>query len=300
MGNISTFDDLENSLIKCSRINSFNCLVFDVESNAQKFFKLTLILSNEINSEFIVKKILLINTIYMKEKDTENNYTKYDLNQIQNQIINYYITIDEVKSLFKKIKTERRMFVEILKFRIKDKKIDKINLKEYNPFYFIDSVYVGFIRLLNIYKKKILFSTYLICLGKNKNSNQYEYQDSRGDIIKLDKKLEKNKIYFFINLLYEPKKNKCSFIENQSFYEEINSSLTTNSNTFQINKENDLIIEGKVIDVKYNENMIIVNDLNPKNIDDINPKNIDDINSKILKILTLIKSKICIKKMMEV
>ena len=281
MGNILTFDDLENSLIKCSRINSFNCLVFNInESNDQNFFKLTLILSNEINSEFLVKKILLINTIYMKEKDTENNYTKYDLNQIQNQIINYYITIDEVKSLFKKIKTERRMFVEILKFRIKDKKIDKINLKEYKPFYFIDSVYVGFIRLLNIYKKKILFSTYLICLGKNKNSNQYEYQDSRGDIIKLDKKLEKNKIYFFINLLYEPKKNKCSFIENQSFYEEINSSLTTNSNTFQINKENDLIIEGKVIDVKYNENMIIVKDLNPKNIDDINPKNIENLHAK--------------------
>ena len=45
MGNILTFDDLENSLIKCSRINSFNCLVFNInESNDQKFFKLTLIL----------------------------------------------------------------------------------------------------------------------------------------------------------------------------------------------------------------------------------------------------------------
>ena len=295
MGNISTFDDLENSLIKCSRINSFNCLVFNIEeSNDQNFFKLTLILNNEINSEFLVKKILLINTIYMKEKDIEkislkkqeknieDTGIKYDLNQIQNQINNYYITIDGAKSLFEKVKTERRMFVEILKFRINDKKIDKIILKEYKPFYFIDSVYIGFIYLLHIYKKKILFSTYLICLGKNKNknSNQYEYQDSKGDIIKLDKKLEKNKIYFFINLLYEPKKNKCSFIENQSFYEEINLSLTTNSNTFQINKENNLIIEGKVIDLKYNENMIIVKDLNPKNINDINPKNVEDLKAK--------------------
>ena len=294
MGNISTFDDLENSLIKCSRINSFSCLVLNInESNDQNFFELTVILSNEINSEFLVKKKLLINTIYMKEKDTEKislkkqekviedcNIKNYDLNQIKNQINNFYITIDEVKSLFKKVKTEKRMFVEILKFRIKDKKIDEIDLKQYKLFYFIDSVYVGFIGLLRIYKKKILFSTYLFCLGKNKNSNQYEYQDSSGDIIKLDIKLEKNKKYFFINLLYEPKKKKSSFIEKQSFYEEINSSLTTNSKIFQINKENDLIIEGKIIDIKYNENIIIVKDLNHKNFKDSNSKKVDDINSK--------------------
>ena len=300
MGTISNFESLESPLIKGSKINSFRCLILDInESNDQNFFKFKLLLNKEINEEFLVKKKLLLNTINMKEKDTEKvplikqeeeiklikdySFEDYDLNQIKNQITNYYIMIDEVKGLFKKVNAEKKMFAEILKFRIKEKNIEKIDIKAYNIFYFINSVYIGFVALISQYKKKVFFSTYLTCLGKNKNNKQYEYQDLNGEIIKLDKKLEKNKIYFFNKLLYNPNNKKFSFIENLSFYEEINESLTTNSKVFQVNKESNMIIEGKVIDAKYSENKIIVKVLNSVN----NNKIINiELNNNLMKSIT--------------
>ena len=172
MGIISTFENLEIPLIKGSKINCFRCLILDInESNDQNFFKFKLLLNKEINEEFLVKKKLLINTINMKEKDTEKvslikkekeikfiedfSFEDYDLNQIKNQITNYYIMIDEIKGLFKKVNAQKKMFAEILKFRIKEKNTEKIDINSYKICDFINSVYIGFLPLIRQYKKKV-------------------------------------------------------------------------------------------------------------------------------------------------
>ena len=64
-----------------------------------------------------------------------------------------------------------------------------------------------------------LISTSLKCLGKRKDKNKNKiknmcrYQDSKDNIIELDKILEKNKAYLFGNLFYNPIYKSVSFIK---------------------------------------------------------------------------------------
>ena len=68
-----------------------------------------------------------------------------------------------------------------------------------------------------------------------------------------------------------------------SFYEEINSSLDKNSKLFQITKENNLIIEGRVVNAKFSENKIQVRVYSVKNKDKI----IDiQLNNNLIKNIT--------------
>ena len=283
MGNIflTSFSALEKCFLNSEKIGPFQCLILDlIESEDPNFFIFKVVLANEINEEFFISKRLLINTIQIKRKDDEklllnnqgiefenDNIEKYDICRIKNFVINFYIIIIKIQGLIKIINTKDKLCFQILNFKIQGKNELSINPSIKRKFYFMESIYMeSFMFSMN---KRILISTYLICLGKSKNANKCKYKDSKDNIVELDKILEKNKIYFFGNLLYNPIYKSISFIKALSFYEEINASLDKNSKTFQITKQNNLIIEGKVLNAIFHENKIQVRVFNSENKDKI-------------------------------
>ena len=287
MGNtfITSFGNLEKCFLNSKKIESIQCLILDLqESEDPNFFLFKVFLNDEINEEFLISKLLLINTIKMKEKDDEkhllnskeiesknNKIEKYDLYEIKNLIINYYIIIDKIQGLIKNINKKNILCFQILNFKIKGKNtsinINNINSIIKKKFYFIESIYTESFKF-NM-NTRVLISTYLKCLGKDKNKNKCQYKDSKDNIIELDKILEKNKTYFFGYLFYDPINKSVSFIKTLSFYEEINASLNKNSKTFQITNQNNLIIEGKVINALFHENKIQVRVSNSERKDKI-------------------------------
>ena len=156
MGNtfITSFGNLEKCFLNSKKIESIQCLILDLqESEDPNFFLFKVFLNDEINEEFLISKLLLINTIKMKEKDDEkhllnskeiesknNKIEKYDLYEIKNLIINYYIIIDKIQGLIKNINKKNILCFRILNFKIKGKNTS-ININNIN----------------SIIKKKILF-----------------------------------------------------------------------------------------------------------------------------------------------
>ena len=286
MGNtfITSFKDLEKSFLTFKKIEPFQCLILDLlESEDPDFFLFKVFLDNEINEEFFITKLLLINAIKMKRKDDEkhllnskeiesenNNIEKYEISEIKNLVINYYIIIDKIQGLIKNINSKNKLCFQILNFKLKGKNSSlNINPILKRKFYFMESIYMESFNF-NI-NNRGLISIYLKCLGKrkDKNKNKCQYQDSKDNIIELDKILEKNKTYFFGNLFYDPSNKSVSFIKTLSYYEEINSSLNKNSKVFQITKQNNLIIEGKVLNALFHENKIQVKVYNSESKNEI-------------------------------
>ena len=183
----------------------------------------------------------------------------------------------------KGIVINNQLYCEILKLRKTDKKLNDINIIKDKYFYFMNSIYVSSISSIYNKNEKILFSIYLNSLKDKNNKNVNIYEDSNKMTITLKKQLDSNKDYFFTDLFYEPKNKIIIFVENLSNYEEINSSLTINSDVFKINQKDNRIFKGKVIKASFSENKIKV-----KIIDKKNKEKIVDIqlNHKLIKDIT--------------
>ena len=153
MGNISitSFENLEQSFLNSTKIESFQCIVLDLfESEEPNFFIFKVLLANEINEEFFLSKYLLINTIKMKRIDDEKYLSKnqeneienidienYGINQIKNHIINFYIVIDKIEGLVKTFNKKYKLYFLILNFKIKEKNFLNIMPSIKRKYYFI-------------------------------------------------------------------------------------------------------------------------------------------------------------------
>ena len=234
MGAGQTFNKIQNSIINSSSIEPFECFVLNIkEFEMINYFKLEILLSGEINDEFIISKQLYLNMKSISnEKEDENislTNSEEERTKSKNSLIipenkekkNFYITIYELKGIV----LSNHLYCEILKFRKKEKNIYNINIIKNRYFHFMKSIYVDSISSIYNKKEKILFSIYLNSLKNEDNEKESKFEDFKKTSINLNKKLESNKVYFFYNLFYEPDKKNIIFVEALSNYEEINSSF---------------------------------------------------------------------------
>ena len=274
----ASFDNIQKSIINSSQLPPFRCLILNVmESDYPDFFKLKILLNQEINEEVLINKESLFNkentkieyefrknSIFKEEEEREiigNIDNKNILDK--RKIINHFIMVNQYKGIVMK----SQLYCQIEKFKIQEKNNNYIDIMKKNEFHFMKSVYIDLISFLYNQKEKMLISIYLNSI---KNiSDGSEFKDLKETKITLNKKVQPNKIFFFNNIFYEPKKQSFQFIENLSCCEEINSSLTTNSNVFQINKYENRIIKGRVISAKFTNNIIQVKISNSNDKKDI-------------------------------
>ena len=290
----ASFDNIQKSIINSSQLPPFRCLILDVmESDYPDFFKLKILLNQEINEEVLINKESLFNkentkieyefrknSIFKEEEEREiigNIDNKNILDK--RKIINHFIMVNQYKGIVMK----SQLYCQIVKFKIQEKNNNYIDIMKKNKFHFMKSVYIDLISFLYNQKEKMLISIYLNSI---KNiSDGSEFKDLKETKITLNKNVQPNKIFFFNNIFYEPKKQSFQFIENLSCCEEINSSLTTNSNVFQINKYENRIIKGRVISAKFTDNIIQVKISNSNDKKDIDIVNIQ-LNNNLIKDIT--------------
>ena len=269
MGVENSFNNIQRSMLNCSKLEPVHCLIMDLnKSENEDSLKLKIALKNEINEEFLVKKQLLLNKFITKNvkdekksliNDNENiNLEGEDdlIDYLKKKCVNYYIFIEKVQGTV----INDQLFCQILEFR-KDEINKSMNNKVLKEFHFMTSTYIDNITHLN--RNSTLFSTYLYSLGtNNKNENEFEDISTKKIKIKIKKKTEPHQIYFFCHMYYDSKENRIKYIENISDIEEVNPDLTTNNKVFQINKKGNRLIEGKIISANFSENIIDVKTLN--------------------------------------
>ena len=184
MGGEMTFDKVQNSIINSSALEPFRCLVIDSkESEISDFLNLKIILNREINEEFLLRKNLLINIetvskekYLIKDIKEENEIVEKDDKSRKfrkENLINCFIIIEKFQGIIK----DNNLYCEILKFKVKEKNFNCINIKEYKHFHFMHSFYIDLISFIYNKKEKTLFSIYLKSLDNFKSNKNNEYQD---------------------------------------------------------------------------------------------------------------------------